>query len=151
MEVCPCRRAGPSTSRRNAGRASVNPGQGPRWLSWLVCPAPSGSSWHLPFLLPLAQCRDSGSSGKCRAIFSQNTQREASMFFAAAGTEHHPGLPSVPCTGLWLSPGSYSSGLCSPGPCCQPTTYGGPVDPGIPAPPLPSRRPWPSCSLNLCP
>lgn len=49
-----------------------------------------------PFSHPWPSLGIQGPPGKGSAILPLRTQRDASMFFVAAGTEHRPGLPLVP-------------------------------------------------------
>lgn len=104
------------------------PPTGQGWVT-LLCPV---SPWRLPFLLPLAQFRDSGFPGKGN-VLTRHTQREASMSFGAAGMECRPGLPwSVrqPQLGAqamaWGGQSHLAHLLCSPGLCRQSTPYWAP-------------------------
>lgn len=80
---------------RQAGATAGSHG----WFA-LSCAAPPETC---PFSHPWPSLGIQGPPGKGNAILPLRTQRDAGMFFVAAGTEHHPGLPFVPRAGLRLS------------------------------------------------
>lgn len=107
--------------------------------SWLVCPVVC-SSWRLPFLLPLAQCRDSQASWKeqCHPL---PTCPERSQHVPCSCTQGAlPRLPLVPRGGPAVESQRahllHTRTPASPGPLLSPS---------------PRTGPWHSSFTNVCP
>ena len=80
-----------------------------------------------PFSYPWLNAGIQGSPGKGNAILSLHTQREASMFPAAARREHRLGLCWSHVVGLRLSHTRHTSCTpASPGPLLSPSPHMGP-------------------------